>query len=289
MSYLLHLLVMVEIYTIVALSLNLIVGYAGLLSLAHAAFWGIGAYVSALLMVQLGLNFFVALALGAVTAGATSLLVAYPSLKLRGDYFVLASLAFQVIAFSAFYNLVPITRGPYGIPGIPRPRLGGIVVGTLPAYALMTSIAVTGIGVVLWRLYTSPFGRALKALRDDEVAALSLGKNIVKLKVWAFALGGSAAAISGGLYAGYVTYIDPTSFTVDESIFMLAIVLVGGGGNVWGPILGTLVMILLPEVLRFSGLPDTVAPNVRQIIYGLLLILVVRFRPQGLAGAYRIG
>ena len=155
-------------------------------------------------------------------------------------------------------------------------------------FALSGGIAF-GIFLVTKKLYSSPFGLVLKAIREDELSAISLGKNVKKFKILAFAISSGMAAIAGALYATYVTYIDPTSFTLEESIFILSIVLVGGSGNLRGPVIGTLLMILLPEGLRFLGIPDSLAPNIRQIIYALVLIILMRFRPQGLAGEYRFG
>jgi branched-chain amino acid transport system permease protein len=287
MNYILHILIMISVYTILTFSLNLLVGYSGLLSLAHAAFYGIGAYTTTLLMVKLGFSFFPALVCGIIVAMILSLLIAYPSLKLRGDYFILASLGFQLIAFSILYNWVGLTRGPYGIPGIPRPSIFGFEFNSLPRYLILSGIISFGVFMFMKLIDTSPFCRALKALREDEIMAGTLGKNVTNLKIWAFVLAGGLAAISGALYAGYVTYIDPTSFTLDESIFIFAIVLVGGSGNLKGPLVGAFFMLILPEALRFVGLPDTIAPNVRQMIYGLLLIILMRYRPQGLAGEYK--
>lgn len=287
MNYLLHILIMITIYFILSLSLNLLVGYTGLLSLCHAAFYGIGAYTSTLLIMKLGLNFPLALIAGMAVSMLLSLLVAYPSLRLKGDYFVLTSLAFQIIVFSILYNWVSLTRGPYGIPGIPHPRLFGFEFGSLPSFLALSSALAFLVFLVLYRLSSSPFGRVLKAIREDEIAASALGKRIPSFKIWAFVIASGIAAISGSLYAGYVTYIDPTSFTLGESIFILAILLVGGSGNLKGPIVGTLFMVILPEALRFLGIPDTVAPNVRQMIYGVLLIALMYLRPQGIAGEYK--
>lgn len=287
MNYLLHILIMLCIYGILALSLNLLIGYAGLLSLAHAAFYGIGAYASTLLMVRLGLNFFPALLIGLLISGSLALLIAYPSLRLKGDYFVLASLGFQIIVFSILYNWIGLTRGPYGIPGIPRPTIFGFEFNSLISYFFLSAVVFILIFLLSLHLCQSPFGRALKSLREDEIAAKVMGKDVSSLKIWVFITAAGLAAVSGSLYAGYITYIDPTSFTLDESIFIIAIVLMGGSGNLKGPLAGVLFMIILPEFLRFLGLPDTIAPNVRQMIYGLLLILLMRYRPQGLAGEYR--
>ena len=287
MNYLLHILIMISIYTILSLSLNLSVGYLGLLSLAQAAFYGIGAYVATLFMIQTGLNFFVALVLAIAFSAIISLLVSYPSIRLRGDYFILASLAFQVIIFTILYNWIDLTRGPYGIPGIPRPEVFGIRFDNLYKFLALSGGIALGVFLVAKRLYSSSFGLVLKAIREDELSAISIGKDVRRFKILAFAISSGIAAIGGALYASYVTYIDPTSFNLDESIFILSIVLVGGSGNLRGPVIGTLLMILLPEGLRFLGIPDSVAPNIRQIIYALILILLMRFRPQGLAGEYK--
>lgn len=288
MNYLLHIIIMICIYVILSLSLNLLVGYTGLLSLCHAAFYGIGAYTTTLLMIKLNFNFFPALFAGSLVAIIISFVVSIPSLRLKGDYFVLASLGFQIIVFSLLYNLVGLTRGPYGIPGIPRPNIFGLTIDSIPAFFIFSIIICNIIILLSFLLYHSPFGRVLKAIREDELVCLSLGKNIVKFKIQAFAIAAGIAAIAGSMYAVYVTYIDPTSFTIDESIFIIAIVLVGGSGNLKGPIIGTVFMIVLPEVLRFLGIPDTIAPNIRQMIYGGVLVYLMSNRPQGIAGEYRM-
>jgi len=287
MNYLLHILIMLCIYGILALSLNLLIGYAGLFSICHAAFYGIGAYASTLLMIKAGFNFFPALIGGIFVSSLFAFLIAYPSLRLRGDYFILATLGFQLIVYSILYNWIGLTRGPYGIPGIPRASLFGFEFDSIPLFLLLNSVIFLLVLFFVKKFYFSPFGRALKAIREDEIAASAMGKNLPLLKIWAFTVAGGVAAISGSLYATYVTYIDPTSFTLDESIFLIAVVLVGGSGNMKGPLVGALFMILLPEALRFLGLPDTIAPNVRQMIYGILLIILMRYKPQGIAGEYK--
>lgn len=289
MNYAFHLLIMIEIYAILALSLNLVVGYTGLLSLSHAAFYGLGAYASTLLMMHVGLNFFPALVIAIFITAIFSLCIAYASLKLRGDYFAISSFAFQVIVFGVLYNWVGLTRGPYGIAGIPKPCLFGFKVNTLPEFFIFASL-ITGLVIYFnYSLYKSPFCTVLKAIREEEQAVISLGKNVVRFKILAFIISSGVAAIAGGLYAGYITYIDPTSFTLDESIFILAIVLIGGAGNFKGPVVGVLFMLLIPEILRFVGLPDSIAHNLRQIMYALILILLARFRPWGIAGDKELG
>lgn len=286
MNYLWHVLIMISIYAVLAASLNLVAGYTGLLSLCHAAFYGIGAYSTTLFMMEAGLGFFPAMVLAAVATALLSLLIAVPSLRLRGDYFVLATLGFQVIVFTVLYNWVGLTRGPYGITGIPVPSLFGLSADSVFRYFLFSWL-LAGVCLGMIRaLVRSPFGRLLRAVRDDEIAAAALGKNVPRIKTTAFALGAAFASIPGALFAGYMRYIDPTSFTLTESIFILSMVVIGGAGSLGGPIVGAAFMVLLPEILRFLHMPDAVAANMRQIIYGLLLIVLMRLRPQGFFGEY---
>lgn len=287
MNYFFHLAVLIEIYLILSLSLNLMVGYTGLLSLAHAAFYGIGAYITTLLMVNFGINFFSSMFIAIVGATTLSLLISYASLRFRGDYFILSTLAFQIIVFAILYNWIEVTRGPYGIPNIPKPSLFDVKIDSLLSFSILGLIITA---IIIWMLRTvlkSPFGRILQAIRDDEVATASLGKKVISYKIRSVAIASACAAIAGSIYATYITYIDPTSFTLNESMLMLSMVIVGGTGNVRGPIIGAFILVLLPELLRFLAIPDTVAANLRLIIYGLLLILMMRFRPQGIAGSYR--
>jgi branched-chain amino acid transport system permease protein len=278
---------MINIYLILSLSLNILVGYTGLISLCHAAFYGIGAYISALLMTKFGINFFIALPIAIIGAMILSLFVSIPSIRLKGDYFLLTTIAFQITIYYILYNWVSLTQGPYGIGGIPSPELFGYSITGPIAYfffsLVFTILCLCFITIIL----KAPFGQVLKAIREDEILAQALSKNVTKFRLQAFAIAGGLAAISGALYAHYVTYIDPTSFTFDEAIFLLSIVLIGGAGNIKGPIVGTFLLLIIPEILRFLGIPDAIAPNIRQMIYGMLLILFMYFRPQGIAGDYK--
>jgi len=286
MNYLIHILIMIGIYIILTQSLNLVMGYTGLLSLCQAAFYGIGAYTVTLLMIHYQLNFFVALILAIIISSALSLIVAIPSLKFKGDYFVLATLGFQAIIFSILYNWVSFTRGPYGIPGIPSPSIFGFTFDEPYKFLVLSSLFALIIIYFVKLITESQFGRILKAIRENEIATKVLGKDTFLFKVKAFALSAGISAIAGGLYATYVTYIDPTSFTIAESLFLVVILAIGGSGNVIGPIVGSVVLIILPEVLRFLQIPDTVAPNIRVMIYALTLIILMRIKTTGLAGEY---
>ncbi len=277
---------MVSLYVAVAISLNLVIGESGLLSVCQAAFYGIGAYTGTLLAMKAHSSFLLSIGGALVFAALAAICIGLPSLRLRGDYFVLATLGFQIILFSILYNWADLTNGPNGIPGIPPPQIFGIELAN-PARYFVASLAMTCIvGGLTLRLVKSPFGRLMKAVRDDEAAAASLGKNSLAVRLTAFAVGAGLTAVAGAFYAGYARYIDPTSFTVMEAIFMVSIVVIGGAGSFWGPVGGAVVLVLLPEGLRFLQIPDAIAANLRQVIYGMTLVLVMRFRPRGMAGKY---
>lgn len=286
MSYATHLLTMLCLYAVLAQALNLVVGYGGLLSLCHAAFYGLGAYVSTLLMMNAGWPFGASFAGAVIVTGVLSWLVSFPVSQLRGDFFVLATLGFQMIVFSVLYNWVDVTRGPYGITGIPRPSLFGLSVSTPQAFLAFAALTAALCCGLVWWLTSTPYGRTLQAVREDEIAAGSLGKDAAAFKRSAFALGGAIAAVPGVLFATYSSYIDPTSFGLSESIFILCMLVIGGAGNMRGPFVGAAVLVLLPELLRFLSVPDNIAANLRQVIYGLAVVVVMRVRPQGIGGKY---
>jgi len=289
MDYIFHIIIMINIYIILTTSTNLLVGMTNLLSLGQAALYGIGAYLAVLALMVLNLSLIPALIFVIIGTSLVSLLIAYPSLRLRGDYFVLATLGFQLIVYTILYNWVDVTRGPYGIPGIPSPALfGDIVISGIIPFLILSTILSVSIILIFYKLIYSPFGRALKAVRDDELSTQAIGRNVTSLKIWAFVVSSGFIGISGLLYASYVSYIDPTSFNLDEAIFILSAVIIGGTGNIKGPVIGSIFVVVLPELLRFVGLPDSVAANLRQIIYGLMIIVLMRLRPQGLAGEYAL-
>ncbi|MDZ7364187.1 MAG: branched-chain amino acid ABC transporter permease [candidate division KSB1 bacterium] len=221
-------------------------------------------------------------------AGIVAAVVAFPSLRIHDDYLVIATFGFQMILFSIFNNWVSLTRGPLGIPGIPQPKIFGIAVMSHVGFLILTGLLALLVYQFARRLVNSPFGRVLKAIREDEIFAQALGKNVIRYKILVFVIGGALAAIAGTLYAHYVTFIDPTSFTILESIFMISIVIVGGAGSLVGSIVGAAVLIVIPEMLRFLGMPNAIAANMRQIIYGALLVVMMMFRPKGLVGKYEL-
>lgn len=289
MGYILHIGIMINIYILLVLSANLPIGMANLLTMGQAAFYGIGAYISAFFLMQFNLPFIViALAVMFLT-GLFSYLVSFASIKLKGDYFILATLGFQMIVYTVLYNWTDVTRGPYGVPGIPSVKIVGVWdVSGVYGYFFLTTITAVLVAFLFKSIKYSPYGRVLRALRNDEHSVAAMGRNPIAFKSWAFFLSAAFSGLAGLIYASYVSYIDPTSFTLDESIFIISALFIGGTGNIRGPILGALFVVILPEVLRFVGLPDAIAANMRQIIYGLTLIIVMYFRPQGLWGETEI-
>lgn len=288
MEYGLHLLVLIALYGSLATSLDLVAGHAGRITLSQAAFYGLGAYASALLTVTAGWPFLAGALLGMVLAAVLSLCVSIPSLRLRDDAFVLATFAFQMIVFSVLNNWTELTRGPLGIPGIPRPLILGWKADSAGELALLAAGLLIVTRLVVSRLAASPFGRVLRALRENESWAQALGKDTLRCKASAFAISACLAALAGSLWAHYVTYVDPFGFTFLESVLILSMVVLGGAASPWGPLVGAAMLVLLPEALRLLGLSNAAAANLRQIAYGLLLVLMMRFRPRGLAGRYEL-
>ncbi len=287
MEYFLHILIIAGIYIILSLSLNLIVGYTGLPALGHAAFSCVGAYVSALLALNYGLSPWLGLFIGAIAASLVGAVIAFPALRLKGDYLALATLGFAVIVYSIAKNWVAVTRGPLGLPGIPTFSVFGYQLSAIWSYLVLVALFVFLTALIIRRVVNSPFGRILRGIREDEIATAAMGKDINKHKVLVFMIGAFFAGIAGSLYAHYITFIDPSSFTIMESITILLMVVFGGMGSIRGSFIGAAILVILPELLRFLGLPSSIAAPLRQMIYGLLLIVLMLKRPQGILGKYR--
>ncbi len=287
MEYFLHILIISGIYIILTLSLNLIVGYTGLPALGHIAFACVGAYTSSLLALNYGISPWIGLVIGAWFASILGLIIGFPSIRLKGDYLALATFGFGVIVYSVSKNWVDLTRGPMGLPGIPKFSFLGFELQPVWAYLVLVIAFVFITAFVINRVVDSPFGRILKSIREDEIASISIGKNVNKYKLTVFVIGAFFAGIAGSLYAHYITFIDPSSFTVMESIAVLLMVVFGGMGSIKGSFIGALILVIFPEMLRFLGMPSSVAAPLRQMIYGLLLIVLMIKRPQGVVGEYR--
>src|SRR3989344_313299 len=288
MDYLIHLGIIFSIYAILSLGLNLVVGYAGLLSLAQAAFYGIGAYSTAILLTSYDFNFFVSVVVGIliniIVAFAAGLILS----RFRDDYYALGSLGLTAIFFGIFLNWQSLTRGPLGIPGIDKPELFGLSL-TNDFYFLILCLVFLGLIYAISDFISrSSFSRALKAFREDETALKVFGYNTPHFKLTIFIVGAVIASVAGSLFASYISYIDPSTFGITESILILSIIILGGLANLRGSIFGALLLVLLPEFLRFIGFPADIAAQMRQAVYGLLLVLLMLYRPQGFFGEYKL-
>ena len=288
MEYLIHLAILFAIYAILGVSLNLVVGYTGLLSVTHAAFYGIGAYATAILLTKAGAGFFASVILGVIVAIVVSFLIGAVLSKFKGDYYALGTFGFNTIVFAIFLNWQSLTRGPLGIPGISRPELFGINFANNFNFLILALLFLGLIYFASRFITSSSLGRVLKAIREDETAIAVFGYNTLYFKLAIFVISAAMAAIAGSLFSSYITFIDPSGFRLMESVFILAIIILGGLANLRGSILGALFLILLPEILRFVGFPADIAAQMRQVVYGVILILLMLYRPQGLMGEYKL-
>ncbi len=288
MDYILHLLIIIALYIPFALSLNLIVGHSGILSITHAAFYGLGAYATAILTKFYGVPFSSSMIIGAFVSALVASVISYSLKKVKGDYYALASIGLSVIMYSLFMNLEGITKGPFGIFGIVRPSLFGYSFTSIISFLLFAIVIASLSVVILHTLTRTHFCRVLHAIREDEDALTPFQYNIHKYKMMVFVIGAVFASISGSLYASYISFIDPTSFTLNESIFLLTVIILGGLASTRGVIAGVVILTLLPEVLRFIGLPNEIAAQTRVILYGLALIYLMYKRPVGLFGKYSL-
>lgn len=264
-DYNLRIFISVGIYIIIALGLNLITGVTGQLSMGHAAFMSLGAYSSALLSMNLGAPFAVSLLVGGLTAAFFGVLLGFPTLRLSGDYLAVATIGFAEIVRVVLVNM-KITGGALGLSPIP------IKTNLWNVYLLVFLVILA-----MYRIENSRFGRALLAIREDEIAAEAMGINIARYKILAFAIGTFCAGLGGALYAHFITYINPIDFGFMKSVEILNMVVLGGMGSIPGTVLGATILTVAPETLRFVN-------DYRMLFYGALLVIMMIFRPNGLLG-----
>ncbi|WP_300669742.1 high-affinity branched-chain amino acid ABC transporter permease LivM [Desulfoluna sp.] len=270
-------------YVILGLGLNIAVGLAGLLHLGYVAFYAVGAYTYAILNMHYGVGFWVALPLGGLLATLFGIALGIPVLRLRGDYLAIVTLGFGEITRITLENWDALTQGPSGIAQIPKPGLFGMELttqqGIMYVYYLAVALAILTV-FCTYRLQNSRIGRALMAMREDEIASQAMGINIARTKLTAFALSASFAGMAGVLFAAKTGFINPQSFTFMESAIILSIVVLGGMGSILGVIIGALILILLPEYLREVG-------NYRMLLFGASMVIMMIFRPQGIISNVR--
>ena len=274
-GYLLNVFVFVGIHTMLAVALNLLLGYAGQISLGQAAFFGLGAYASGILTATYGWNPWLAMVAVAGAVGILAFAIGFPILKLKGHYLAMATLGFGIIVYIIFNEAVELTGGPSGFPGIPNLEVGSVTFDSdLKNYYLIWGIALVTI-LLSVNLVNSRIGRGLRAIHDSEVAARVMGVNVRLLKVQVFALSAVISSVAGSLYAHTMTFVSPTSFGFNFSVELVTMVIIGGLGNIYGSFLGATLLTLLPELLRAFQDYDIV-------VYGLLLIFMTMFMPGGL-------
>lgn len=282
-AYIIHLLIMIGIYIILSVGLNLTMGFAGIPNLGYVAFFGVGAYTSALLTLS-GFPFVFAFVASGFIGSLIGYLLVLLTHNLKGGYVALATLSFSSFVYVILLNWESLTRGPLGIPGIPRPSLWGNGGDSNASYAIFVMGVMTVCLLLAWRLAYSPYGRLWIAMRDNDLALSTLGKHVFRLKVQNLMISAFIAGIAGSLFAHHISYIDPTSFYLSEVILITTIVIIGGLASLRGTIIATIIILLIPEILRFVAIPSLYIGPARQIIFALILIAMLLFRPQGLFG-----
>ena len=290
------------IWAILAVSLNLVIGFTGLLSVGHIGFFGLGAYTMAILtsdpayeqlrteaIPTFGWPFFVALPVCIALAGVAALVVGIVFNRFRDDIFVLVSFGFAIIAFNVFLNLRSVTRGAFGIHEIAKPQIGNWVFDGEVEFLVLGLVFLTLVMLISWFITTSSFGRVLTAIREDEQAIEVFGYQATHYKLAVWVISAMMTGLAGGLFASWTTFIDPNSFILLESVLLVSIVILGGLATIWGSLLGAMAFVLLEEGMRFIPfLPTEYIGQARQVVLGILLVLLMLFRPQGLVGRYRL-
>lgn len=279
-DYFIDVAILAGIYIILALGLNVVVGFAGLLNLGFVAFYAIGAYTYAILNTRFGLDFWSALPFSIGLTTAAGFLLAIPALRLRGDYLAIVTLGFGEIVRLILNNWDSVTRGPNGISGIAPPVIMSVSLGELSYYYYLVLLSVILTIFITKRVYSSRIGRAWVAIREDEVASSVMGINTTMYKLYAFAFGAFWAGLAGTIFASKMQFVSPESFTFMESVLILSMVILGGLGSIPGVILGAIILVVLPEALREVQL-------YRMLALGSGLVLLMIFRPQGLLGGRR--
>ena len=290
------------IWAILSVSLNLVVGFTGLLSVGHVGFFGVGAYAMAILtsdpayeqlrteaIPTFGLPFFAALPVSVVLAGIVAVVVGVVFNRFRDDIYVLVSFGFAIIAFNVFLNWRELTRGAFGIHEIARPSFGGWVLDGELEFLLMVLVFLALIVLISWLIVTSSFGRVLTAIREDEQAIEVFGYRVTHFKLAIWVISAMMAGLAGGLFSSWTSFIDPNSFILLESILLVSIVILGGLASIWGSLLGAMAFVLLEEGMRFLPfMPVEFIGQARQVVLGILLVLLMLFRPQGLVGRFKL-
>lgn len=280
-TYVMNIAVLSLIYAILALSLNLVTGFLGTTTLGHAAFFGIGAYSAAILSTKLDAPFLVTLIMSALITAFFGLLLGLITLRVNGRYLSIVTLGFCEIARLIELNWYSLTRGPLGIMNIPAPEIFGWKLNTIKAKYFIVLILLVLITIVVSRIIHSRIGRAVGAIKCDDLAAGVMGINVKNIKIMVFIVSSAIAGMAGGFYAHYISFIDPTTFNYNKSVQIMSMAILGGMGSIPGSIIGAIVLTVIPELLRNFLL-------LRQVIYGVVIIVIVMFKPAGLLGGFNL-
>jgi branched-chain amino acid transport system permease protein len=281
MEYLYTILVLIGIWIILATSFDLIIGYGGLISIAHPIFFALGAYTSALLSLELGVPVIISIVLGAAVALVFSIALSLPSLRVSGDYLLIASIGFQLGLVQVIRNL-DFMGASGGVTHIPRLIEGP---AEKPAYVVVVFVVAILVALLVRWIVSGDYGRAITAMRDDEIAFTALGRNAMWIKISIFALGSAFAGIAGGLYAHFFRFIAPDEFEIIASAAILTMVVVGGMGTTWGPILGAVLLTVLPQAITFLDLPPSILGPMQGVLYTGLVLVFLFVRPTGIVAA----
>ena len=281
MEFIQVVIIMVGIYVILASSFNFVIGYAGLISVAHPAFFALGAYTSGILARDLGWPVLMTMPIAATVTFLSSLIISLPSLRVSGDYLMIASIGFQLGLIEVIKH-VSFTGGPGGLTAIPSflVRDYGVT-----GYVVFTVVVAAAVVFLLRRIVQSDYGRAIAAMRDDEVAFATLGRNAMWIKIWVIALASGLAGLAGAIYAHYFRFVAPEQFEVLQSAAMLTMVVVGGMRTIWGPVIGAILLQTLPQAITFLNLPPSILGPLQGLMFTGLVLLFMFFRPSGLISA----
>jgi branched-chain amino acid transport system permease protein len=286
LAYILNLTMLVSINAILAVTLNFIMGYAGIFSLAHAFFFGVGAYTAAYFAVHFSADLLFAFPVAMLVAALLSMALGLPAVRVRGEYFIAASLGLQMLGVTIFAEWKSVTGGIGGIIDIPAPTLFGYAFSGPWQFLVLVLACLAFVVGTTTSLLRSSFGRNLKAIRDSETAAQAAGKNVVAIKTIAIVVSSALTAVAGAVYAFYLTFINVESFTLDTSVLLMAMVIIGGTGTVVGPIAGAVLLMLLPTMFSYLWfLPQSEIGSIQQIFYGVAMVLLMIFRPGGVVGS----
>ncbi|MFO7747276.1 MAG: branched-chain amino acid ABC transporter permease [Orrella sp.] len=290
LAYIQNIIVLFSINAILALTLNFIMGYAGIFSLAHAIFFGIGAYTAAFVALNYTDSLLLCMLAAMGVSATISMALALPALRVRGEYFVAASLGLQMIGVTIFSEWKSVTGGLGGMVGIPPPVLFGYTFTTTSDFLMLAAAILGGILIVTALLVHGSFGRSLMALRDSESAAQAYGKSVNAVKTLSVAVSAGLAALGGVLYAFYMSFVNVEVFTLDMSILLMAMVIIGGTGTLLGPVVGAAIVMALPAALTYVPyIPASQLGTIQQIIYGSAMVLLMMYRPGGLVGRRKKG